>query len=355
MSDTDGDGIGNIADSDDDNDGVLDAEDLLPLYLVCALARDIRDGECLLSQARDYDTLLLDSDGILYFIYRDSPEILRWDARIGHFIEPLVLSPELYFETLPNFSVFYFAEHHALYVGYSGGVITRIDLQDEIPYEGLFLDSRNETDEAAPVPIDATPNALVVRRSLPDRNSEYMSYTLDGELIDSWISGEDDRGVFVAYRNYYTAPFCESGFTIEEASSIFVSLGSQSLPECAHGAGADLIPAANRVRAYTPVYGVIDDERAIVKMVTLTAPRWGVDMLYDLYSDGDQLVLNRYFNKLNLVDVVQIGRRRYGVDFLVRGVHAVIVRKQWDYLEVMYFPESTLQKLPDSQRYSGLF
>jgi hypothetical protein len=120
--DSDHDGIGNNADTDDDNDGIADADDLLPTDSRCSAEYDLIGDTCIHDFVDTRNIVLMDKHGTIYIwdsIYGRS-EIYRMDSDTGRMMSPLVpgniaghtmyysaAQDRLYFVRLDQMSIFY--------------------------------------------------------------------------------------------------------------------------------------------------------------------------------------------------------------------------------------------------------
>lgn len=124
--DTDGDGIGNNADTDDDNDGVPDASDAYPLDPACWRAADGADGACYLSTFSSFDRAWSDGAGSVYFVADAAKTVLAWDAGLDGLRGVWNVGTAVPSDSQLTASV-YVPAHQRLYLGYDNGGITYVD------------------------------------------------------------------------------------------------------------------------------------------------------------------------------------------------------------------------------------
>ena len=138
-SDADSDGIGDNADSDDDNDGVDDINDFYPLQNSCSKEADGNGTKCYLSLVKDIDSknIIFENDKFL-FVDNNNDQLIRYDHKNKTFLDFIKIktSTDLIDATFKN--IIYSSSHNSLYLGYSNGLITKIDLNESILQEKSF-------------------------------------------------------------------------------------------------------------------------------------------------------------------------------------------------------------------------
>lgn len=148
-TDTDKDGIPNITDPDIDNDGVLNNDDAFPedesewsdrdgdgvgdnadAYpdnAACYATLDGNGIDCystaLISTA--ITKVIADANGIVYFYVASWNTVLRFNSQAGHYLAPVSVSTGL---NVMAHSM----NHQRLYLGYTGGAITYVDLTSNL-------------------------------------------------------------------------------------------------------------------------------------------------------------------------------------------------------------------------------
>lgn len=135
--DFDLDGVGDVADLDDDNDGAADAADFYPTNNLCDGAYDGDGEKCHVQYLHEWKNIY-DGSRIIYFYKSASQKILRWDMQTERFIEPLVLAENSgATDTLTG--VAYSPANRRLYLAHQSG---RIDFLSDanIVTQAVFLD-----------------------------------------------------------------------------------------------------------------------------------------------------------------------------------------------------------------------
>jgi Thrombospondin type 3 repeat len=125
-SDADHDGIGDNADPDDDNDGVPDTQDAFPLDPACSSLADSNGQECLSTTLATFDAVLGDGADSLYFVKFADKVIYVWDAATHSFPATWNLGTAVPSDSHLQTTA-YVAQQHRLYFGYDSGAITYVD------------------------------------------------------------------------------------------------------------------------------------------------------------------------------------------------------------------------------------
>ena len=122
--DADGDGTGDNADPDDDNDGVGDAEDAFPLDPACSSASAGNGEQCFLSAIENFDSLVA-KDGILHFVSKADETVYRWDSAVESFLASWHVGTAVPSASRMT-SAAYVPAHDRFYFGYDNGAITAV-------------------------------------------------------------------------------------------------------------------------------------------------------------------------------------------------------------------------------------
>jgi Leucine-rich repeat (LRR) protein len=146
--DTDGDGIEDGTDTDDDNDGVLDVDDAFPLDATesvdtdgdgigdnsdlvpdngnCAALSDYANGSCYVEQLgqQNASKVFKGSADTIYFYLESVNQILPYNTQTEHFETPVQLAGQdgQYPQTFV-----YSSTHQRTYLGYESGLVTYLD------------------------------------------------------------------------------------------------------------------------------------------------------------------------------------------------------------------------------------
>lgn len=229
--DTDGDGIGDNRDEDADNDGVADEDDAYPLDRLCYVASD-GDGErCLLgSFSSTVWSKIIDRHGIVYYFKTyggDRGEVWRWDSATGHFLENLVLDPDILgANSYPDY-LFYSEAQHALYSGYLVSGLTKIDLNSEPLIEVPFIHESAWQEEVRVLSfsLEFSENGIIFNGRSTQRI--YRAFDTSGSLLDTYLRDiwSDDPGP--SYIPLEVAPFCRIGISFNFLSGRFELLSSE--------------------------------------------------------------------------------------------------------------------------------
>lgn len=215
-SDTDGDNIGNNADTDDDNDGVVDGEDAYPLNSKCALASD-GDGEFCYLDMIFHTNSFIDSRNIVY--YWDScfspgcspavGKIIRWNMSSGHFLAPLELN-----HTLGNsgatIKVRHFSEQDRAVVIFSDTEVVYFDLAEDEPVAKISSLPTKPYDFLLGYYEEGNYLIRVTRNSADNYNY--------AEVFDSNFVEVESAGTIIETSYYYIpnkiADYSEKGYTL---------------------------------------------------------------------------------------------------------------------------------------------
>lgn len=120
--DTDLDGIGNNTDTDDDGDGVSDMEDISALDAFCSMASDTENGVCYSLLAAQYDKVVTDNNGVIYFLNSADKRIYRWEIASNSFLNSITLG-EITNANANATDIMYSPAHGRLYVSYDNGAV----------------------------------------------------------------------------------------------------------------------------------------------------------------------------------------------------------------------------------------
>jgi len=167
--DSDGDGVANLDDAfpldvaaslDTDNDGYPDSWntgydqadstsgltlDSYPLDSACYLPQHGDGTQC------DYrstmpvftpDKVAIDNDGIVYLLSTANNRIFRWSATTASFTNPIYVGTTDVLSPVSPTQMTYSPAHHRLYLGYTSGAMTYIDLAGELteqPFANLAM------------------------------------------------------------------------------------------------------------------------------------------------------------------------------------------------------------------------
>lgn len=135
--DTDRDGMGNNADPDDDNDGVLDAADSFPLQAMCQAPTDGENGICTSTRIAVAQSAAIDSNGVMYFLDANSKRVIRWSTVSNRLLPSVAIGSAVPSDSVVQ-QMIYSSAHNRLYFGYDKGSITYLDLAQPSPIEVAF-------------------------------------------------------------------------------------------------------------------------------------------------------------------------------------------------------------------------
>ncbi|MGI9277914.1 MAG: hypothetical protein ACR2PT_24090 [Endozoicomonas sp.] len=136
--DTDRDGVGNNADTDDDNDSIADVSDEFPNNPFCQSSSQGFDGRCIFEVISETDEISVDSNGVIYFLIKESKKIIRWSTTDAEFLAPIQLGSATPSDSMVE-QMEFSESHNRLYFGYNTGAITYIDVSTTGSPESTFI------------------------------------------------------------------------------------------------------------------------------------------------------------------------------------------------------------------------
>lgn len=231
--DTDKDGIPNISDGDDDGDRVADERDVFPLNPKESSdtdgdgVGDNTDPDNDFSVQRGF-IWFVDKDGVVYFksnFGNDYEERVsksfskRWDPKTNTFLDQLVLA------NYGGYHSYYSAEQNRLYYTSSNSDIYYINLSDM--KESLFIGGGVALEIVNIVSVES--NIVVISRSI-NFGTTYETYNDRGQLLSS-IAGSDSMRNTIPFYSPQLALFCNFYVSFDSVSNLYKN-GSYSNDKC---------------------------------------------------------------------------------------------------------------------------
>ena len=307
--DSDQDGVGNNADTDDDNDGTQDIDDFYPLDARCFAETDGDGVDCWLSELSTNTDAIIDSNGIVYLSQFEAfihgrHTVRRYDTNTGNFLVPFDLDPAA-LGLVPNESNYelqYVSSHHAIYITYAQGLVTKIDLGNLQAGESL-VHSRDVRGISTSRPIDFSPYLLIFDQ-YPLREITSYSYDNAGTLVDSLNQIDDFSVPSISLPE--NAAVCRAGFTLSRSDGLFFEFSNPNGFDCEIFGQPQPAPDG---QSFLTFFGeIVDSELTVLATMPFPQPgsgawryHWTDDGIYvplvdgvDLYSaDGTLLATHR--------------------------------------------------------------
>ena len=307
--DTDQDGVGNNADTDDDNDGVLDADDFYPLDARCFAETDGDGVVCWLTELSTNTDAIIDSDGIVYLsrfeaFFHGRHTVRRYDTNTNQFLDPFDLDPVAFglVADESDYEMRYVSSHHALYVTYTQGLVTKIDLTNLQAGESL-VHTRDVRGLSTSWPFDYSPY-LMVFDQYPLREITHYSYDNNGVFVDSLNQIDDFNVPSISLPE--NAAICQEGFTLSRSDGLFFEFSNADGFDCT--IFGEPQPAPDGLSFLTFFGEIVDADLNVLATMPFPQPgsgvwryHWTDDGIYvpvvdgvDLYSpDGTLLATHR--------------------------------------------------------------
>jgi len=173
--DLDGDGIGDTADEDDDNDGVNDVDDLVPDNADCSGQHDTTAGICNTELLKNISHIEISDSGIAYLSNLAVNAIFRFDLVANTWLTPVVL--DAHSDAGTNLNVIeYHSTRQRLYMGFSTGEVSYL-IQDSDQPTQIY------THTEAVGYLTTLGDSLLV--SGTDRHSKPVTINSDGKVLES--------------------------------------------------------------------------------------------------------------------------------------------------------------------------
>jgi hypothetical protein len=224
--DTDGDGIGDNKDPDIDNDGVLNALDAYPLDHNCKAIEEGNGEKCYMS-IMSPNVLFTDKDGIFYMmslskitngIHTGKHDIIKWDSKSQRVIEVVD-------EIIPNKAIrgIYINSSHLFLFHYQ-------DSKTIYAYNPVTNEISNyfyHNNEILTFTLDK--GFLIL--SIIESNGDifYESYDSNGELVSkiNWLVTIDNIPTAIIFRDSELIPFCQISIAIDNDGE-FIEVGNRT-------------------------------------------------------------------------------------------------------------------------------
>lgn len=213
--DNDGDNIGDNADPDDDNDGTPDLDDSYPFNNACALPHEGDGTNCYLELVTDWQ-FLFDGQGNLYFYTLGRRDIAVWNVDEAKFTRRFEVGQVL--DASDDLTSAMIVEnHHRLYFGFSSGAITYFDLSS--PDEEAHFATMGHSVDA----LLKAPNHLLVFQVNITGAADISAFDIHG-ISTAEFTG--DRVLFYLYGgDYRNAPsHLNRSYAFDEKQDVFYDL-----------------------------------------------------------------------------------------------------------------------------------
>ena len=154
--------------------------DEYPLDSACWLADHGNENGCDVFATQPLftpDKIVSDDAGNIYFLSSVNNRIYRWLSATNQFTNPIVMLSTVYHDFGDSLNLTYSSEHNRLYLGYSSGAITRVDLDElqERPFANIGVEVRG---------LAAVGNFLLAENANGAWNTHYILND-EGEITDS--------------------------------------------------------------------------------------------------------------------------------------------------------------------------